>query len=153
MDFWAFLETVPVFKEFTREELAMLEKAMVVESFDDGHVFMAEGKSADRMYLLIEGEVEVSRERVLERGFDVLKTVRAGELFGLVSLIDQGSHSATCRAVGPVTAGYLPRSAFDLLFRAHARVGWHFQRLIAQQLVHDMRTYTGLLARRASGAG
>ena len=68
MDFWAFLETVPVFKEFTRGELAMLEKAMVVESFDDGHVFMAEGKSADRMYLLIEGEVEVSRERVLDSG-------------------------------------------------------------------------------------
>ncbi len=149
-DFKSFLETVPAFSEFSREELEMLEKAMVVESFDAGHVFVAEGRPADRVYLLVDGTVEVTRERVLRRGFDVLKTVSPGELFGLVSLIDHRDHSATCSAVGAVTVAYLPRSAFELLFRAHARVGWHFQKLIAQQLVHDLRTYTGLLAQRAA---
>ena len=74
-----------------------------------------------------------------------MNTIRVGELFGLVSLIGSCDHSATCTANGPVTVAYLPRSAFDLLFKAHARIGNHFQLLIAQQLVHDMRAYTALL--------
>jgi CRP-like cAMP-binding protein len=108
-------------------------------------VFSREGERAERMYLVIEGDVDVTRRRLLQRGYDNLKTIRSGELFGLVSLIDSNTHSATCTANGAVTVAYLPRSAFDLLFKTHARIGRHFQLLVAQQLVHDMRAYTALL--------
>ncbi len=147
-NFSEFLNTVPSFANFNRRELEMLEQAMIVEDYQDGHVFMEEGKAADRMYLIVEGEVMVTRQRVEARGYDELNRMHNGDLFGLISLVDHGPHSATCTAVGPVKAAFLPRNAFELLFKTHANVGYHFQQLIAQQLVQNMRAYTGVLLKR-----
>ncbi len=148
MNFSEFLNTVPSFVDFNRHDLEMLERTMVVDGYKDQHVFTTEGKTADRMYLVIEGEVVVTRQRVQTRGLDELNRMHGGDLFGLVSLVDRGPHSATCTAVGPVKAAYLPRTAFELLFKTHASVGHRFQQIIAQQMVHDMRVYTGMLLER-----
>jgi CRP/FNR family cyclic AMP-dependent transcriptional regulator len=143
-----FLNTVAAFEDFEREEIDTLERALVLDEFPDGHVFCAEGKASDRMYIVVEGQVVVTRERISVRGEDELAVLGSGDMFGLVSLVDSGPHSATCTARGPVTAAYLPRSAFELLFKTRAHVGYHFQELIARQLVNDMRTYTALLLKR-----
>jgi len=141
MNFSEFLQTVPQFAEFTQPELEALEKAMTVKRYPDGHVFLQEGERGDSMYLIVEGEVLVTRKHKLERGIDVLERVGPGDIFGLVSLIDNGRRSATCTTAGEVTAASLPYSAFRLLFRANAPIAHHFQYLIARQLAHDARVF------------
>lgn len=141
-----FLDTVPSFAGFTPHELAMLEHALVVGDYPDGHVFFREGETADSMYLVVEGDVLATRRRAEGRGHLVLNRLGPGELFGLVSLIDHRPHIITCTAAGPVTVAYLPRAAFELLYKASANVGYHFQKLIACQLVHDLRVYSRALS-------
>jgi CRP/FNR family transcriptional regulator, cyclic AMP receptor protein len=141
MNFSEFLLSVPQFANFTQPELEVLEKAMIVRDYADGHVFMKEGERGDAMYLIIEGEVVVSRKHKLERGVDVLEKMGRGDMFGLISLVDNGRRSATCTAVGKTAVASLPYSAFRLLFRANAPIAHHFQYLIARQLAHDARIY------------
>lgn len=145
MRFSDFLEVVPAFEEFTRPELDLLERAMVVRDFPDGHVFVQEGSSADTMHLIVEGKVLVKRRRPEGIGTEVLGQLQAGEIFGLVALIDHGVRTATCVAEGPVRTASLPRTAFELLFKGDARIGYHFQKLIARQMVHDIRIATASL--------
>ncbi len=140
------LRAAAIFAGFTQTELRVLERVMIVGDYGDGHLFISEGEGADAMYVIIEGEVLVSRKKPTGVGFDLHRKLGPGEIFGVISLIDSGPRTASCRAVGPVKAASLQRSAFDLLFNIEAPIAYHFQYLIARQLAHDVRIFNQLLA-------
>ncbi len=140
-----FLQTIPQFADFSQSELAAFEKAFRVDTFSDGHVFMNEGDHADAMYLILEGEIEVRRRRKNKAGYAIIDRKRGGEIFGLISLINNEKHGAMALAVGAVQVASLPYSAFELLFDTHAPIALHFQRLVARQLARDLRRFNRAL--------
>lgn len=144
MNFIEFLNQVPSFSDFSQDEIHLLSQSMSPRDFHEGHVFVKEGKTSDGLYLIIDGEVVVTRERE-DHGIDILERLFSGEVFGLVSLIDHGVRSATCTAATDVTAAFLPRPAFQMLYQTHSNMGYHFQHMIARQLTHDVRVYTDAL--------
>jgi CRP-like cAMP-binding protein len=118
-------------------DLRALNSAMTVRSYPDGHVFIKEGSRGDTLFLLLEGEVSVRRERsTLSHD---LKMMQPGEFFGQLALIDQERRAATCAAVGPVRVASLPQSAFSFLFSAHAPIAEALQRAVAVQVMRDFR--------------
>ncbi len=139
------LRAVPMFAGFTQSEVNALEKVMSVDDYSDGHLFISEGEDGDAMYVIIEGEVLISRKKVAGVGFELHKKIGPGETFGLISLVDSGPRSASCRAMGPVKAASLQRSAFDLLFNIDAPIAHQFHYLIARQLARDVQTFNQLL--------
>ncbi len=141
----ALLRRFPAFSGFPESDLEVLAKAMSIGDYNDGHLFIREGAKGDTMFLIIEGQVLVSRKKTVGDGFELVKKMGAGEMFGLISLIDSGLCTASCRAVGAVKAASLPRFAFDMLFNMDAPIAHHFQYLIACQLVHDVRLFNELL--------
>jgi CRP-like cAMP-binding protein len=139
MDLKEFLRTIPDLQDLGEQELTALDKAMKVEQYPDGHRFIQEGEEADEVYLIVEGVVRVTSEPQGEDGLKVDKEMGPGEIFGLIGLIDHKKRSATCTAVGPVLAGSLPSTAFAMLFNISDPLAYHFQHLVARQLVHDAR--------------
>jgi signal-transduction protein with cAMP-binding, CBS, and nucleotidyltransferase domain len=133
----AFLQSIPEFKGLSDDELEMLDKIMLVNSYPGGHKF----KSAENIYLILDGEVAVAHKRVC--GMSQLDRMHQGELFGLFSLIDHSKQSTICTAVGSVRAASLPRSAFELLFRSTLPLANHFQTIVAHQVASAMHTSTG----------
>lgn len=140
-----FLVANPLFDSFSRPEIEVLEKAMATASYPDGHVFIKEGQRGDACYLVLEGEVQITRASKNERSPEQVRLLGPGELFGLIALIDHGKRAATCKAVGEVTAASLPPAAFDLLFQSDAPIAHHFQFVIARQLARDLRAYNHAL--------
>lgn len=134
-----FLLASPMFDGFSPDELESLSRAMRVERYTDGHVFMKEGQRGDALFLILDGKVSVTRLNRRDREIEHLHTMTQGELFGLIALIDHGKRSATCTAAGEVTAASLPVNAFELLYDSNAPIAHHFQHLIARQLAHDLR--------------
>jgi CRP/FNR family cyclic AMP-dependent transcriptional regulator len=83
------------------------ESLGMLESVPKGGVFFTENQNSDRMYLLEEGEV------ALTRGGKAIDVVKAGEIFGEMAAISQLPRSATatartaCRVVSLDAAQFL----------------------------------------------
>ena len=136
-----FLKTLPVFasSNFSEADIDVLAKALYVEGYPGDYAFTYQNKLAQNLYLLIDGEVQVSRNDEITGEEQKLKVLHSGELFGLLSLLDNMPATATCTAVGPVTVALLPRPAFNLLFQSAAPIAYHFQFLVANQLARDIQ--------------
>jgi CRP-like cAMP-binding protein len=139
MNFHDFLQTVPEFDVMSSEDIETLEKVMVVRDYPDGHEFIHEDANGQDIFLLIDGTVAVRHHRLHNRGFLNMKSVHPGELFGLLSLIDDKKCEASCKAVGTVKAASLPRPAFKLLYESNSPLARHFQYIVSRQLMRDYR--------------
>jgi hypothetical protein len=68
--------------------------------FQQGETLFSEGDSASVAYLIIEGSVEIRKQK--GEGDYLLSTLDVGEIFGEMSLIDNQPRMASARAVGEV---------------------------------------------------
>jgi CRP/FNR family cyclic AMP-dependent transcriptional regulator len=127
------------FDRFTPQAIEELSQVMSMSMYPTGHVFIAQGQQGEAMYLLVEGAVEVRRVDELSGEPQEGAELRGGELFGLLSLIDNMPASATCTAKGAVTAAALSREGFQKLFAAAPPIGHHLQYMVAVQLARDLQ--------------
>ena len=145
MNFFEFLQTVPDFDVMSSEDIEILDKIMLVRDYPDGHEFIHEDTVGHDIYLIVDGCVAVTHKKGKNRGLLDMKHLHPGELFGLISLVDDGKHEASCRAIGMVKAASLPRSTFKLLYESNSPLARHFQYIVSRQLMRDYRTLINLL--------
>lgn len=142
------LRNFGLFDPLTDSDVEILERLFVEKTYPDGHVFIREGERADAltcaMYLLLDGKVAVDA-RAPEGGFAVHRVLEPGHVFGAVALVADVPRSATCRALGPVTAASMDRRTFGELFRRDVGVHARFQLVIARSLASDLRDLRELL--------
>ena len=145
MDFHKFLQTIPDFSDLTNEQLSILEQSMLVSTHPDGYEFFNENTRGDKVYLIIEGNVSVTHNRGKKCGFLEIKRHHPGEWFGIVSVIDNGEHVATCKALGDVTVASLPAIAFLLLYESDAPLAHTIQYSINRQITKDYRALVQMI--------
>lgn len=155
MDLKTFLRTLPGFEGFSPSHLDALAAVMKVQLYPKGHTFIWQGEQGQALYMIMDGAVLLSRTDELT-GFKQERELRAGEVFGLLSLIDNLPAAATCSVLEPVTAASLPRSEFNDLFEAAPPVGHHILYMVAIQLARDLQdrnmSLRALIDQRAKAA-
>ena len=90
-------------------DLSRYIRNFATESFAAGDVIFSEGDAGTSMYIVVEGDVDVS--------YDERRSVRlgVGESFGEMSLIDKRPRSATVTATTDVTLAPISQGAFLVL--------------------------------------
>ena len=104
------LRRTPLFAGLSRHELA--ELARVTEDLDlsEGKVLAREGEFGSEFFVIVEGEVVVTRSGEERR------RLSAGDFFGEIALIsDNARRTATVTATTPLRAFVLTRQAFRSL--------------------------------------
>jgi CRP-like cAMP-binding protein len=91
------LESHPLMARLNPEQLVRFAQAGAVESFAPGEEIVVEGTMGDSLYLLLSGTATVHTGQ----GLMALATLKAGEFFGEMSLIEPAKRSATVRAKEP----------------------------------------------------
>jgi len=90
-------------------------ESLTREHFEANEVIFRQGDRGDRVYIIIDGEVEVIRED--DQGHEtVLARLKANDCFGERALIKDDVRNATVRTVTNLNALTLPRSTFTTLF-------------------------------------
>lgn len=80
------------------------------KTYRPGDIIVAQGDTGDCMYVIQEGEAEVLRD---EDGVSVVvDTMKAGDLFGEMAILEHTVRSATVRARSPVRALTIDRRTF-----------------------------------------
>lgn len=94
------LRTHPLFGALTAADLAAILDTPETAVFADGETLFLQGDEARRLYLIIQGMVEL----VIQppgRGPEVLARLAEGEMVGADSLLPDGRHAATARVAEP----------------------------------------------------
>src|SRR5262245_15896637 len=87
------LAEVPLFQLLDADERAALSQMMEQGNFAAGDIIFREGEPGDRMYVVCSGAVELSTTDKLGQKL-ILTTASRGDLFGEMSLLDQGARNA-----------------------------------------------------------
>ena len=152
MDIKTFLKNLPAFEDFNAQQLDMLVRRMTVTEHEDGHVFIRQGQEGKALYLVMQGTVCITRHDGPDGEEIEVGELGAGELFGILSLVEDLPASATCTAKGRVTAVALTRDAFLQLFHDASPVGRHLQYMVAVQMARDLQETNRRLRAALSGA-
>ena len=108
--------------------------ALAVERhFSVGSAIFHEGSRADRVLVVTEGLVKLSR--VSEQGREIVLALRGtGEMLGEMSTIEGGIRSATAKALERTTAMSIPSPQFRAYLTAHGDVALIVLELVAARL-------------------
>jgi CRP-like cAMP-binding protein len=92
------LRKLPMFAGLSRRALARVDALLTPVVFNDGDVLCVEGKLGREAFVIVDGEVEVSR------GADHVATLGGGSVVGELALLGHGPRTATVTAAGRVEA-------------------------------------------------
>ena len=96
----AFLQSVPVFQDLTGPSLEILYEFLEERKWDVGETICAEGEVGHTMYIIREGEVEVTRKSSQGNQVAIVR-LGPGECFGemtMAELVELQPRSASCVA-------------------------------------------------------
>lgn len=72
-----FLRKIPLFVGLKREELEQVRSIMTIRTIAEGSFIIRENEQGHEMFVLLDGEVEVSRSLLLKIAGSVIQAIRA----------------------------------------------------------------------------
>jgi len=131
------LRKTDLFKGLSKEDLGKITGISAKEAFEQGKQIFAEGDKGDRFYLILSGEVRISKI-IPGVGEEALKVLKKGDYFGEMSLIDEEPRSAYAIANSNVELLVIDKHDFGKLLEEDKELAykllWSLVRTLSQRL-------------------
>ncbi len=112
------LARVPIFAPLSKKQLAELARLVVQRQFARGQVLIREGDTDAALYIVVSGQVSVTK-RGTAGGTDLhLQTLGPGSFVGEMTLLDGSPRSATVTALVATDCLVLTRWVFNTTLRS-----------------------------------
>lgn len=145
----ALLKNVAIFKDLDESELTEFAEVCREEKFVSGEYIFREGESGNRLYLIVEGEVRISRD-VPGSGEEALAVLKPGALFGEMAVFDRSDRSTHAISNGGTTVLTITRPDFEMLLDFNRemayKVLWSVTRLLSGRLRNTNDSLRSFLA-------
>jgi CRP/FNR family transcriptional regulator, cyclic AMP receptor protein len=122
------LERVPLFSGLNKRELQKIARLFKSRRFSKGETVVKEGSGGAAFFVIESGEVTVFI------GGKEHTTLKPGEFFGEIALIDEGTRMATIRASTELLCYGLTYWDFRPLVEKNGVIGWKLLRRMAELL-------------------
>jgi CRP/FNR family cyclic AMP-dependent transcriptional regulator len=131
------LRGVAIFKDLDDDEIQQVAEVCKPEDFVSGEYIFREGESGNRLYLVVEGEVRISRN-VPGSGEEALAVLKTGTLFGEMAVFDRSERSTDAISNGGTKTLTISRPDFEILLDFNRelayKVLWACVRLLSVRL-------------------
>lgn len=122
------LQTSPLFAPFTKTQQGELLRRFEGHEIEAGVDIIREGEMGRGLFLILSGEVEVIAHATSVQPVSLAR-LKAGDMFGEMSLVTEQPTSATVRAATPATVLFLAREYVERLGEAVPEVQAYFEQL------------------------
>jgi CRP-like cAMP-binding protein len=122
------LKAVPLFSELSGKELKALTQSMHEKRFADGQEVVTQGESGIGFFVILDGAARVSV------GGQERRTLKAGDYFGELALLEGDSRSASIAADGELRCAGMTAWHFRPFIRDHPDIAWTLLRELARRL-------------------
>ena len=122
------IQSIPLFSDLDKRELQGLASSMKERTYKEGDTIASEGQSGVGFFVIDDGEASVSvhgEERA---------TLKAGDYFGEVALIDDGARTATVTAKSDLRCYGITAWEFRPLVEQNAGIAWKLLQKMAERL-------------------
>ncbi|MCX6064333.1 MAG: cyclic nucleotide-binding domain-containing protein [Chloroflexi bacterium] len=140
-----FLKQSDIFYQFTQTQLELVANLCQEKAFAAGETIFEENSSSKELYVIVQGEVEI----LVDPGFIgvdnktkkvSIATLRRGQSFGEVALVDEGLRSATARSMGKeARLLVIPRDKLIMLCETYPQLGYRLMYNLAADLAMKIR--------------
>lgn len=124
----ASLQRVPLFAGLSEDELRQIALLFKERHFSAGETVVKEGSDGATFFLIDSGEARVSV------GGAERASLRAGDHFGEIALIDEGARSASITATTDLVCYGLTFWEFRPLVLGNAEIGWKLLQSLSKKL-------------------
>lgn len=122
------VQQVPLFSDLSKQELQGLASSMKERNFSPGDTIASEGQSGIGFFIIEEGEAAVTI------GGEERATLKSGDHFGEIALIDDGARTATVTAKTPLKAYGITAWEFRPMVEQNAGLAWKLLQELAKRL-------------------
>ncbi|MEL6525840.1 MAG: cyclic nucleotide-binding domain-containing protein [Chloroflexota bacterium] len=139
MDIVNILKQVDIFRGFSDEQREKIVSIIHTETFSAGATICKQGDSADKLYIISSGQVEILTRDSQGEDTSVVY-LGIGQTIGEMTLVDEGTRSATVVAVDDPTQLFsIENDALVQLCETNTGIGFYLMRNIAQDLSFKLR--------------
>ncbi|MDQ3889822.1 MAG: cyclic nucleotide-binding domain-containing protein [Actinomycetota bacterium] len=123
------LSRAPLFEGLSRDELKELARVSEDLDVEAGKVLCREGETAREFFVIVDGEVEVTKDR------RTVATLSPGDFFGEIALVEHVPRTATVTAKTPLRFFVLTSRSFWSLLERQPDVERKVLRALARRLL------------------
>jgi CRP/FNR family transcriptional regulator, cyclic AMP receptor protein len=127
------LARLPLFAALDDDAAAALEAVMSTRAVERGHHIFREGDTGDRLFVVLDGKVKISRAAADGRE-NLLAVLGPGEMFGELSLFDPGARTATATTITDSRLASLDHDDLRPLLIERPGVAVHLLQALAKRL-------------------
>ncbi|MBB6480136.1 cyclic nucleotide-binding domain-containing protein [Spirochaeta isovalerica] len=104
-----------------------------IQNIDSKQMIFREGDSGNQMFLIVEGEVEI-RKKTTEKSTTTLATLKKGDFFGEMAMVERKPRSASAIAVTDCKLLALDQNAFMTLIEQNSDFAVRMIKVLATRL-------------------
>lgn len=136
-DMLPLLRQVAIFKDLSDDELTLFAEVCKEQEFQSGEYVFRESEAGNRLYLIVEGEVRISRT-IPGSGEEALAVLKSGALFGEMAVFDRSERSTDAISNGGTKVLTINRADFEMVLDFNREVAykvlWSVVRLLSGRL-------------------
>jgi CRP-like cAMP-binding protein/general stress protein 26 len=130
-----------IFHDLPQDQVETVEGQLRTIEVPEGDVIVRQGAPADKFFIIVDGEVEVTREA--DGKTRSLGTLGRGQFFGEIAILRDTPRVATVRALKPTILFSMERDVFRSVVAQSMGTTGDFDRLVTQRLEDRGHTIVG----------
>ncbi len=134
------LAAVSIFTGLDQDEINRLSGICSERRYQEAEIIFIEHTEGNELFIILEGEVSISLELASEEDAMPLVTLRAGDVFGELAVVDESPRSATARALTDCRMLVIGKEPLDALMESDHDLGFKVMRNLARLVSRRVRS-------------